>query len=52
MTLRRFNRKIKSRAEKGKPGQMARHIVLRVRPGEPNNRMWEFHFAKGWRRRA
>jgi hypothetical protein len=47
MSLRRLNRHVKSLAEKGKPGAMARHISVRM---HPSGRKFEWHPTKGWRR--
>lgn len=47
MSLRRFQRKIKSLAEKGKPGTMMRRISIRTTPG---GLKYEWHPTKGFRR--
>lgn len=52
MSLRRLNRRIKTLAEKDKPGTIGRHITKRLRCDAYHNAVWEFHFTKGWRRRA
>jgi hypothetical protein len=49
MSLRRLNRPVKSLAEKGKPGRMARHITVLI---NPEGKKQEFHATKGWRRLA
>ena len=49
MSLRRFQRKIKSLAEKGKPGTMQRRISIRV---DQYGRKYEWHPTKGFRRWA
>ena len=49
MSLRRLNRRIKSRAEKGQPGAMLRRISVRI---DPEGKRRQFHPTKGWRRLA
>lgn len=48
MSLCRFNRKIKSLAQKGKPGSIARHVVQR---SDASGIKRDFHYTKGWRSR-
>lgn len=47
MSLRRFNRPIKSRAAKGKSRAINRHIIVRT---NAIGQKYEFHFTKGYRR--
>lgn len=47
MSLRRWNRPIKSLAAKGKPGTMMRHISVRTAPWGGK---YEWHPRKGFRR--
>jgi hypothetical protein len=48
MSIRRWGRKTKSLAEKGKPGTMARRIEICVEPG--TGRKYSWHPTKGFRR--
>lgn len=47
MSLRRFQRKVKTLAEKGRPGTMMRRITIMV---DPHGRKYEWHPTKGFRR--
>lgn len=47
MSLRRWNRPIKSLAQKGTPGTMRRRISVRT---APDGRKYEWHPTKGFRR--
>lgn len=47
MSLRRWNRPVKSLAEKGKPGTMMRRISIRT---TPTGEKYEWHPTKGFRR--
>lgn len=49
MSLRRWNRPVKSLAQKGKPGTMMRRISIRI---APDGRKYEWHPTKGFRRWA
>lgn len=49
MSIRRFNRKIRSLAEKGRPGAMLRRVSIRI---DADGKRRHFHPTKGWRRLA
>jgi len=49
MSIRRFNRIIKSSAEKGTPGTPLRRISTRI---DPDGKRRQWHPTKGWRRLA
>jgi hypothetical protein len=49
MSLRRLNRTVKSRAAKGKPHSINRHMTKRV---DGEGQLREFHYTKGYRRKV
>lgn len=49
MSIRRWNRRVKLLAEKGRPGTIRRRITVRI---DPDGKRRQFHPTKGWRRLA